>query len=63
MEARSTIEPHLGGLANKNDALVCDYCAPGIARIREILAQIRLHADCEIEKWIRIIAVGNIKPE
>ena len=35
----------------------------GIARIREIIAQIRLYVDREIEKWIRVIAAGNIKPE
>jgi hypothetical protein len=35
----------------------------GIARIRENIAQIRLYVDREIEKWMSVIAAGNIKPE
>jgi tripartite-type tricarboxylate transporter receptor subunit TctC len=47
----------------KNDAFRQNLLERGFQPIGSTTEEFRTHVDREIEKWIRVIAAGNIKPE
>ena len=49
--------------AVKNDAFRQNLLERGFQPIGSTTEEFRAHVDREIEKWIRVIAAGNIKPE
>jgi tripartite-type tricarboxylate transporter receptor subunit TctC len=49
--------------AVKNDAFRQNLLERGFQPIGSTTEEFRTHVDREIEKWIRVIAAGNIKPE
>jgi len=49
--------------AVKNPAFSQSLLERGFQPIGSTTGEFRSHVDREIEKWIRIIAAGNVKPE
>jgi len=49
--------------AVKNEAFARNLLERGFQPIGSPTEEVRAHNDREIEKWIRVIAAGNIKPE